>query len=121
MGLDQYATTKRNNKTINTDFAYWRKHNALQGWMENLWEKKGRPNQHEDDASFNCVELELEQIDLLNLLKDVTFGGLPETSGFFFGGDSRFDEHYKEKTLDFIERALKEIENGNQVFYSSWW
>ena len=37
MGLDQFAyTTKGKEKE---EIAYWRKHNALHGWMENLWEE----------------------------------------------------------------------------------
>ena len=25
------------------ELAYWRKHNRLHGWMEELWESKGKP------------------------------------------------------------------------------
>ena len=52
MGLDMYAykTSKvvEDKKEITDDnreeLAYWRKHNRLHGWMEELWEDKGRPN-----------------------------------------------------------------------------
>ena len=52
MGLDQYAYVaaqagdydgyyENNNVTKPRELAYWRKHPNLQGWMEQLWLKKG--------------------------------------------------------------------------------
>ena len=61
------------------EIAYWRKHPNLQGWMENLAEKKGLKY-----GSFNGIELELSWEDLDDLERAVTHGQLPETTGFFF-------------------------------------
>ena len=49
MGLDQYgyAVPKEESEARN-ELAYWRKHNRLQGWMEQLWYDKGRPNAQTD-------------------------------------------------------------------------
>jgi hypothetical protein len=119
MGLDQFAyTTKGKNKE---EIAYWRKHNALHGWMENLWEKQGCPKKHDEDGSFNCIPLELNMENLDKLEQDILGSSLPETQGFFFGADSRDDDHYKEKTLEFIATARQAIKDGKKVFYDSWW
>lgn len=123
MGLDQWAST-RDKKGNVEEIAYWRKHNALDGWMESLWRSKG------NDGSFNCEELELTLEDI-NRLQDVVENDLlPETQGFFFGNDSRFDENKKEITLEFIEdakRLLKRkwweklLNKKKKVFYQNSW
>ena len=119
MGLDQYAYTKQGKEK--QEIAYWRKHNALHGWMENLWEERGCPRQHKNDSSFNCVPLQLSAKHLDRLEKDILANNLPETQGFFFGTDSRDDDHYKQKTLKFIATARQAIKEGKKVFYDSWW
>tara|TARA_B100000497_G_scaffold127673_1_gene170333 strand:+ start:4961 stop:5311 length:351 start_codon:yes stop_codon:yes gene_type:complete len=116
MGLDQYAQS-RDSQGKDREIATWRKHNALQGWMENLWTlKTGKPANE-----LNCQDLELTADDLENLRSVVINGDLPETMGFFFGSDSSQDETRKEKDLDFIESGLKAINHGEKVFYSCWW
>lgn len=96
------------------EIAYWRKHPNLQGWMENLAEKKGLKY-----GSFNGIELELSWEDLDDLERAVTHGQLPETTGFFFGNPS--DEHYREQDLQFIKEARAELFVGLKVFYNSSW
>ena len=63
MGLDQYAYVSNNGKhdDDSRDIFYWRKHNRLHGWMEQLYRTKG------GNKEFNCadVELTLEDIELL--------------------------------------------------------
>ena len=55
MGLDQYAYVSNNGKhdDDSRDIAYWRKHNRLQGWMENKYIDDGGTKE------FNCVAVEL--------------------------------------------------------------
>ena len=130
MGLDQNAYAN------GEEIAYWRKHNRLQGWMEQLWHDKGRPNAQTDgDAmgDFNCVELELDANDIDALEEAVENFALPETQGFFFGNDSYFwgdDDgnplpentyYHKEADLEFIENAKKALDNGERVCYSCWY
>lgn len=123
MGLDQFAYTidNENNKT---EISYWRKHPNLQGWMENLWESKGRPGRREDEddngmSEFNCIPVELNYDDL-NSLEDAVRGyGLPETTGFFFGDDS--DKYYRRQDLEFIAKAREALDNGLAVVYDSCW
>ena len=123
MGLDQFAYSidSAGNKT---EIAYWRKHPNLQGWMENLWESKGRPNQNADSdpmglSDFNCVPIELTYEDLDGLEHDIQQNRMPQTVGFFFGGDS--DEHYRSQDLEFIQNARIALDNGSKVYYDSWW
>lgn len=119
MGLDQYAYTKGINGK--EEIAYWRKHNALQGWMEELWVKRGCPRKNKKDPSFNCIPLQLNMSHLNKLEQDVLADNLPETTGFFFGPDSREDDGYKQMTLEFIDAAKQAISEGKKVFYYSWW
>ena len=69
-------------------FTYWRKHNRLHGWMEELWSPKGKPydGKLEDNplGDFNCVELELSLEDIEDLAVDIENQSLPETAGFFW-------------------------------------
>jgi len=123
MGLDQYAFTidKEGNKT---EIAYWRKHPNLQGWMENLWEEKGRPGLPEDYESnnmgdFNCIPVELNYDDLACLESAITNKELPSTCGFFFGDNS--DVYYGRQDLEFIKKAREALDNGLTVMYDSWW
>ena len=54
MGLDQYAH-RRDSNGESTELSYWRKHNALQGWMQKLWAiKTGKP-----ESDLNCQDLEI--------------------------------------------------------------
>ena len=109
MGLDQMAFSREIRG--DSDF-YWRKHPNLQGWMENLWDER-------TNRCFNCVEVHLTKENIEELREAVINEDLPNTEGFFFGEDS--DEEYKEQDLAFCEWALKEIEEGREVFYDSWW
>ena len=113
MGLDQDAYIK-NKKGEKEYIHYWRKHNALDGWMEALWRTKG------NDGSWNCSELELTKADLDKLEDVVKRDALPETHGFFYGGDSRQSAYQKKETLKFILEAKYLLDEGEKVFYSAW-
>ena len=139
MGLDMYAQAKDKNGEEES-LADWRKHNRLHGWMEDLWEDKGRPYEGNLDdlnnggmGEFNCVPVELTLEDLDQLESDINEKVLPETGGFFFGNDSfdwedddgnkpkEGDYYYKKIDLQFIEDARKAINKGKKVYYNSWW
>ena len=123
MGLDQYATARRGEAQTDDEghtyyedskeLAYWRKHPNLQGWMEELYREKG------GEQEFNCEDLELTLDDLDALEKSLDDEALPETAGFFFGGDA--DDHYLESDREFIREARSAIKQGYTVVYSSWW
>ena len=105
------------------ELAYWRKHPNLHGWMERLWESKGRPglasNCHDAEVLFNGIELELTETDLNVLEEAVRNNKLPGTTGFFFGNNA--DEYYKENDLEFIAHARADLFCGQRVFYNSSW
>jgi hypothetical protein len=114
MGLDQTAYTKDKDGELQ-EIQYWRKHNALDGWMEALWRTKG------NNGEWNCSELELNAHDIEQLEAVVVNDSLPETHGFFYGNDSRFDEYKKKETLEFIETANRQLKAGKKVFYQCWY
>ena len=128
MGLDQYAhkvkrtyaPTTKTSTVRSTEFFYWRKHNALHGWMENLHRSRAHAESNHLD-SFNGVAVKLEEKDLDKLEQDVMTFNLPQTVGFFFGADSVGDEDQKEQTLEFIKKARKALAEGFEVEYNSWW
>jgi hypothetical protein len=128
MGLDQYAYVASKAGAMSEyweqdadatgiarprEIAYWRKHPNLQGWMRQLWERKG------NSGEFNGDELELTWEDLDELERAVTHSQLPPTGGFFFGDNS--DEYYRERDLEFIKNARAELFLGLKVFYNSSW
>lgn len=116
MGLDQYAE-RRDSNGESCEISYWRKHNALQGWMESLWNiKTGKPTN-----DLNCNEVELTAEDLEQLKKCIVNETLPKTQGFFFGSDTSQDKTRKEKDLQFVSEAMDAINAGDKVFYSCWW
>lgn len=139
MGLDMYAYSVAQggqNDGEQQSLADWRKHNRLHGWMEDLWEDKGRPHNgdlDDHDGAFNCVPVELTLEDLDQLEADINQKVLPETGGFFFGNDSfdwedddgnkpkKGDYYYKQTDLQFIKDARKAINEGKKVYYDSWW
>jgi hypothetical protein len=136
MGLDQYgyaadaskaeAGEDADERPGYEELAYWRKHPNLQGWMEGLWRSRfDKGETHNDtlmshpEGDFNCEEVELTEEDLFLLEADINSGGLPTTSGFFFGDSD--DGYYKETDLKFIVDARRALSEGKRIFYSSWW
>jgi hypothetical protein len=131
MGLDMkaYAIDENGEEEY---LAEWRKHNRLQGWMQELWESKGCPNAKED-GDFNCVELQLNAQDIDELEDAILTMSMPESNGFFWGSDSFFwtDEdgndypensyYYLEQDLEFVTEARKMLDKGYRVFYSCWY
>jgi hypothetical protein len=100
------------------EIAYWRKHPNLHGWMEQLWERKGKPGAGVS-GTFNGIELELTWDDLDELERAIRHGKLPDTQGFFFGNPA--DNHYYEQDLEFVNNAKAEVFLGLKVFYNSSW
>lgn len=124
MGLDMWATITKGKE--GEQIADWRKHNRLHGFMEQLWEDKGRPEKDNDGQEFNCIPLELNKEDLKELKATILTRALPETQGFFFGHDS-YDwskDELKDADkydLEFVTNALKALKDGYRVHYNSWW
>ena len=63
-------------------------------------------------GEWNCAEVELNAHDIEQLEALVVNDELPETHGFFYGGDSRECPYRKQETLDFIKEAGKLLSKG---------
>ena len=129
MGLDMYAyrTSVQISKPVgfsnevypsdeklSSQIMYWRKHPALHGWMENLYYEKGGTAE-----IFNCSPIELNLEDLDKLEEDIENKNLPHTEGFFFGESK--ETQVNEQDLEFLTAARCAIQEGDRVFYDSWW
>jgi len=124
MGLDMYAFTVPADSVGDgvTDVAlgdnavelfYWRKFNALHGWMEQLYRsKKGLR------VDFNCTTVRLTSEDLDRLEREANT--LQPVAGFFFGEQAIYSEQL-ESIADFIAKAREALDYGNAVYYDSWW
>lgn len=127
MGLDMYAFAVRadsvGDKVTDVEWLdddrielfYWRKFNALHGWMENLYRLKGGAK-----ASFNCTTVRLDAKDLDRLEMDTGNNKLVPINGFFFGEQTIYPEDL-ESVADFIAKARQALADGQAVYYDSWW
>ena len=121
MGLDQFAyrVTEDGERT---EIAYWRKHNRLQGWMENLWYETKK-----NTEEFNCVDMELNWEDVMQLATDIEKLNLPDTRGFFYGSDSYAlsldNTTYEDLPTDlkFIDACKIALDCGDKVIYTCWY
>lgn len=127
MGLDMYAFTVNadsvGDATVDValgddamQISYWRKFNALHGWMEDLYRQKGGSK-----ASFNCTTVRLTANDLDRLEMDTGNNKLVPRNGFFFGDTSTIYPEDLESVADFVKVAREAIADGKAVFYDSWW
>jgi hypothetical protein len=125
MGLDMYAfsvpaSAVKGEFDVDTEFKkelqYWRKHNALHSWMENLYRAKGG-----NAESFNCIALQLTKDDLNALIEDARGHKLQSATGFFWGSQYDYDDEIANEDIEFAHKALAEIDKGNAVYYDSWW
>lgn len=124
MGLDMYAFAVDRNDgneqfaiaedADKSELAYWRKFNALHGWMEQKAISLGLTE------TFNCVPLQLSPAIIDELEHDVAVKALVPTEGFFFGEQTIYPEDI-ESTKQFIKDAREAFEDGKDVYYDSWW
>lgn len=126
MGLDMYAFAVKadsvGDATVDValgdgadPISYWRKFNALHGWMEDLYRLKGGAKD-----SFNCTTVRLDLKDLDRLEMDTGNNKLVPRNGFFFGSQEIYPEDL-ESVADFVKVARQSIAEGKAVFYDSWW
>jgi hypothetical protein len=126
MGLDMYAFAVNadsvGDATVDValgdgadQISYWRKFNALHGWMEDLYRQK-RGLRHD----FNCTTVRLDLKDLDRLEMDTGNNNLIPRNGFFFGAQEIYPEDL-ESVATFVKVARQAIADGKAVFYDSWW
>lgn len=122
MGLDMYAWKVAKNdgnemfsipeEVERIELAYWRKFNALHGWMERIYMLEG------GSKTFNCIPLQLSPA-LIDRL-ETELGILEPVEGFFFGEQTIYPEDI-EDTKKFIADARQAFADGFDVYYDSWW
>lgn len=126
MGLDMYAFAVKadsfGDRVVDAvmdddavQISYWRKFNALHGWMEDLYRLKGGAKD-----SFNCTTVRLDLKDLDRLEMDTGNNKLVPRNGFFFGSQEIYPEDL-ESVADFVKVSRQCIAEGKAVFYDSWW
>jgi hypothetical protein len=113
MGLDMYLRAR-----TSEELAYWRKHNALQHWMEQAAIDLGIVKTPDE---FNCIDLPLTPELLDRLEADIKEHKLEPISGFFFGATDYDPAEYEAEDLNAIKLAREAIAEGKQVIYTSWW
>lgn len=99
---------------LEVNYHYWRKFNALHGWMENLWRERSGAG---DAENFNCTTVRLGKEDLDRLYAERN--SLTPVGGFFFGAKEVYPEDVKSLET-FLEKARKDVDT-NAIFYDSWW
>lgn len=118
MGLDMYAFTVKQGEELGdesrVEIAYWRKFNALHGFMEDLYRSQGGTEE------FNCVPVQLTPADIDALELAIKKDTLKPRAGFFFGSQDIYPEDI-ESTVKFIEDARSAFDDGRDVYYDSWW
>ncbi len=124
MGLDMYAWAVAKNDgneqfaiaedADKSELAYWRKFNALHGWMEQKARELGF------DGEFNCVPVQLSPALIDQLERDIEAKALTPVAGFFFGEQTIYPEDI-EATKQFIADAREQFADGMEVYYDSWW
>lgn len=135
MVAEKHTSVPTITATVDYGIAYWRKFNALHGWIV----------KHCADGVDECQEIEVPREDLRQLygialeillvkktMSDEDFQAkanelLPATSGFFFGSD-KYDEWYldgvkrlAEVTKDICELLEKPGHEHDQVIYQASW
>jgi hypothetical protein len=118
MGLDQVWLARDSFEDEFEQIANHRKFNALEGFMQNEWYLLG------NEGDFNCELLPVNEILLKRLEERIKSDDLNPTSGFFFGSTEK-DDYYYGNVADLDKNVLPEVKKrlnqGQQVFYSSWW
>ena len=156
MGLDQYAYRTKQQFSSDVDFndeinhdeieeiMYWRKHPYLQGFMTELYYKKGGT-----ELSFSYTTLLLSEYNLLELKELIVTKSLPVSHVVYLRERDDIDdaprnycedeevyveddfedriERYEdtseenyEKDLAFIDKAIQSIKDGYSIYYSSY-
>lgn len=97
------------------EVGYYRKFNALHGWLENEYRNNG------GTEKFNCVRINIT-LDILKKLKKVVKNKeLIPTEGFFFGDQNPVTKEQYKNLKKFIKYCKQEIKDGWYITYTSWW
>lgn len=122
MGLDQYVYFRTKQEKydlehglvpkdhIREEDMYFRKNRHLEDYMAKIWESRG------NTEIFNCQTLDLTREDIEGITKD----RMDDSAGGFFWGDYSLKENWGD-IKKFKREALKALDEGMIVEYTSWW
>lgn len=117
MGLDQFAEFRE----LRRPAFRWRKHAALQEFMERLYEEKSGGN----GEDLNCRDMVLDKDDIENLRKAIlsNYTDYRSEGGFLYGHEFQDESiaEYRELDLKFCDEAIAAIDRGLVVIYGCWW
>lgn len=113
MGLDMYLFAERADEEEREELHYWRKHDALHGWMEKKYRELG------GTETFNCEELNLTPEILDELEADIKAHA--PVGGLFCAPTDYDPSEYEEDDLAAIYKAREYLARGWRVYYDSWW
>jgi hypothetical protein len=123
MGLDMFAFAvpqgtgelfELPEDAVREELSYWRKFNALHGWMEDRAREAGF------NGTFNCAPFQLSPELIDRLEEDVKNKRLVPRDGFFFGGQT-IEQDELDSALEFVESARQAFTESKDVYYDSWW
>lgn len=129
MGLDQHLysipadaeplTVK--GKDVNT-IMYWRKHAALQVYMEQLWINKESADKPDGpEGRFNQVDLPIDADDLDEWQRLVEANNMPDGSLGGYIVVEGLTARYAPEDLIAIAKAREELAAGRDVYYVGDW
>ena len=108
MGLDQYMYARNKNTGKESELAYWRKNNQLQGWFEK-------------NTGIQNTETITLSVDMCNKIIDDIQAGLPSAEGFFYGS-YKMDKEAEEELVEQFEEFAAIIDDGEyEVYYYCWY
>ncbi len=110
MGLDCFVNAKPSRDSeVQTELWYGRKTNEIHGFFQRYF-----------TDGDNCVDLELTDEMLDELMGLASLGELAHTAGFFFGGAN--DRDYLFRTVsELVTNAKKALADGDYVYYMAWY
>ena len=122
MGLDMYLS-KTITKKVTSEVAYWRKANAIHGWITN------NTRELNPDIEYNVTMNNI--IELRDVCKQVTEAHdeglamelLPPASGFFFGSNEVGEYYwdYVAETVTTLSAIIQENPDDAEFeYYASW-
>ena len=125
MGLDMMFYKKNERENEDRDVAFWRKMPSIHEWFRQLGIKKGIDGCKDPDE-FNGIEVPITKEDITNLTNDLCTKNINyDVEGFFFGSDSEMNDvqfaRYMEYNFEQIVSILEELDDGKELYYTSWW
>ena len=118
MGLDQNFMAVAKDGGDDVEIYYFRKVARLEMFFADKWFKE-----NPEEREFNMEEYIVSAEDLDELESLISKGDLEWGGGFFFGNEPVGEalEHENECILEAVSMVRKALNNGTEVYYTSFW